>query len=64
MHAFAESLETIPLALAENSGFNPIEVVSEVKSKQLTEGNPRLGIDCLGKGTNGLSHCHYIYRKY
>lgn len=60
MHAFAESLETIPLALAENSGFNPIENVSEVKSRQITEKNPRLGIDCLGKGTNDMREQHVI----
>jgi len=60
MHAFAESLETIPLALAENSGFNPIENVSEVKSRQITESNPRLGIDCLGKGTNDMKEQHVI----
>ena len=63
MHAFAESLETIPLALAENSGFNPIENVSEVKSRQITESNPRLGIDCLGKGTNGLSFTHLLFKQ-
>ena len=52
MHAFAETLETIPLALAENSGLSPIETVSEVKSRQISENNPCLGIDCLNKGTN------------
>ncbi len=60
MHAFAETLETIPLALAENSGYSPIENVSEVKARQVSEKNARLGIDCLNKGTNGriyfLSH--------
>lgn len=29
--AFAEALESIPLALAENSGLPPIHAVSEVK---------------------------------
>ena len=58
MHAFAESLETVPLALSENSGLAPIETVSQVKSRQITENNPRLGIDCLNKGTNG-KWCFY-----
>lgn len=60
MHAFAETLETIPLALAENSGFSPIETVSEVKSRQLSEKNARLGIDCLNKGTNDMKEQHVI----
>ena len=60
MHSFAESLETVPLSLAENSGLNPIETVSEVKSRQITEKNPRLGIDCLNKGTNGENFYCFI----
>ena len=53
MRAFAEALESIPLALAENSGQSPIYTLAEIKSRQVTENNPRLGIDCLDKGTNG-----------
>jgi T-complex protein 1 subunit epsilon len=33
VRAFADALEEIPLALAENSGYNPIEYVSEVKKE-------------------------------
>lgn len=51
MRAFSEALEKIPLSLAENSGLEPIKTLANVKSQQATEGNPRLGIDCLGKGT-------------
>ena len=51
--AFADALENIPLALAENSGLPPIESVSEVKARQISEGNHWLGIDSLDKGTNG-----------
>ncbi len=53
MRAFSEALETIPLALAENSGLAPIENLAELKSRQLQEKNPRLGVDCLQTGTNG-----------
>ena len=55
MRAFADALEAIPMALAENSGMHPIETVAGVKSQQLNESNPRLGVDCTGKGTNGES---------
>jgi T-complex protein 1 subunit epsilon len=53
MRAFASALEAIPLALAENSGLSPIDTLAEVRSRQITEKNPRLGIDCLDKGDNG-----------
>jgi len=49
--AFADALENIPLALAENSGQSPIHTLTEVKAKQISEKNPALGIDCMGKGT-------------
>jgi T-complex protein 1 subunit epsilon len=53
MRAFANALDVIPMALAENSGLSPIETLAEVKSRQVKEGNTRLGIDCLGRGNNG-----------
>lgn len=53
MRAFADSLEVIPMALAENSGLNPIQTMTEVRAKQVSENNPALGIDCLHLNTNG-----------
>ena len=63
MRAFSEALEAIPLALAENSGHPPIQTVAVVKSRQVTESNPSLGIDCLNKGTNGqcCNMCMVLY---
>lgn len=54
MRSFAEALEAIPLALAENSGYNPIQTVADIKSRQVVENNPRLGIDCMNNGSNGM----------
>jgi T-complex protein 1 subunit epsilon len=54
MRAFASALEAVPLALAENSGLSPIETLAEVRSRQINEKNPQLGIDCLDKGENGM----------
>lgn len=51
MSAFADALEAVPLALAENSGFSPVTTLSEVKKKQIEEKNPYIGVDCLQKGT-------------
>ena len=58
MRAFASALDSVPLALAENSGLPPIETLAEVKSRQVTNGDHNLGIDCLGKGDNGV----YFFR--
>lgn len=54
MRAFADALEVIPMALAENTGMNPIQTMTEVRARQVREDNPALGIDCLHKGTNGM----------
>merc|ERR1711977_312980 len=54
MRAFAEALEAPPLALAENSGFSPIETVSAVRSRQVADGNPHLGVDCMERGTDDM----------
>jgi T-complex protein 1 subunit epsilon len=54
MRAFADALDTIPLALAENAGLSPIQSLTEVKSRQLREQNPHLGIDCNSVGTNDM----------
>jgi T-complex protein 1 subunit epsilon len=53
MRAFANALDTVPMALAENSGLSPIETLASVKSRQVKENNTRLGIDCLQLGNNG-----------
>ncbi|CAD5111185.1 DgyrCDS519 [Dimorphilus gyrociliatus] len=54
VRAFAEALESVPLALAENSGLPPINTLAEVKSQQAKNGDPKLGIDCLNKGTKDM----------
>jgi T-complex protein 1 subunit epsilon len=50
MRAFADALEDIPMALAENSGLSPISTVSTVKAAQLETKNPYLGVDCMCTG--------------
>ena len=54
MRAFADALDAVPIALAENSGLPPIDSLTAVKARQLEEKNPYLGIDCLEKGTNDM----------
>lgn len=51
VRAFADALEEIPMTLAENSGFNAIDYVSELKKKQIEDQNPFIGVDAMSKGT-------------
>ena len=44
IRAFADALDDIPLALAENSGLSPIEEVAEAKSRQVRERSNVIGI--------------------
>ena len=53
MRAFSTALDAVPLALAENSGLSPIETLADIKSRQINEGDTKLGIDCNGRGDNG-----------
>uniref|UniRef100_A0A0N4W3I8 T-complex protein 1 subunit epsilon n=1 Tax=Haemonchus placei TaxID=6290 RepID=A0A0N4W3I8_HAEPC len=52
--AFADALEAIPMALAENSGLGPIDVITDLKAKQIEMGKPYLGVDALFSGTNDM----------
>lgn len=54
IRAFADALDDIPMALAENSGLSPIVEVTAIKARQLAEGNPRLGVDCNQTGSNDM----------
>jgi len=47
IRAFADALDTIPFALAENSGLAPLQVVGEARSKQISENTHVYGVDCL-----------------
>ncbi|KAK4989204.1 T-complex protein 1 subunit epsilon [Elasticomyces elasticus] len=61
MRAFAEALDAIPMALAENSGLSPQECVSAIKSRQVKEpgARGRLGVDCMGTGSNDMRE-HFV----
>lgn len=49
--AYANALESTPIALAENSGLSPIKTLAEVRKAQIDQENPHLGVDCLQTGT-------------
>ncbi|KAM3212406.1 hypothetical protein ACQJBY_065463 [Aegilops geniculata] len=54
IRAFADALDAIPLALAENSGLPPIDTLTVVKSQHVKENNSCCGIDCNDVGTNDM----------
>ncbi|URE11311.1 T-complex protein 1 subunit [Musa troglodytarum] len=54
IRSFAEALDSIPMALAENSGLPRIDTLTAVKSQQIKENNPYCGIDCNDVGTNNM----------
>jgi len=45
--AFADALESVPLALAENCGLPPINTLTDLKARQVAESNPALGVNCM-----------------
>merc|ERR550514_1873676 len=53
MRAFADALEDIPNALAENSGLSAIAHVADAKAAQAEHG-PWHGVDCMQKGTTDM----------
>ena len=54
VRGFADALMDVPLALAENSGLEPVTTVTAIQASQLSENNPYLGVDCMAKGTNNM----------
>lgn len=51
---FAAALESVPLALAENSGLAPIKTLADARSRQKAEKNPFIGIDCMCEGESDM----------
>merc|ERR1711931_598288 len=54
MRSFAKALESVPMALAENSGLSPVETLTNLRSEQRTTKNSKLGVDCLHTGQNDM----------
>merc|ERR1712190_675339 len=54
MRAFATALDTVPMALAENSGLNAIGEMAAVKAKQQETQNSWHGVDCMQTGISDM----------
>jgi archaeal chaperonin len=46
---FADSVETIPLVLAENAGMDPIDTQVQIRAKISNSEKPKYGIDVINK---------------
>lgn len=53
MRAFADALDDVPAALAENSGLSAIAHVADAKANQHSSG-PQHGVDCMQNGTTDM----------
>merc|ERR1712133_329731 len=58
--AFADALESVPLALAENSGLDPIKTLTQIKARHVSENNAALGVNCFETGQNDMKKEHVI----
>ena len=58
IEAFADSLESVPLALAENAGLDPIDVMVDLRAKHQDPNNKWFGVDVFSgqvKDTHDLN---------
>jgi chaperonin GroEL (HSP60 family) len=58
IETFAEAMECVPLALAENAGLDPIDVMVELRAKHQDQNNRWYGVDVLSgkiKDTKALN---------
>lgn len=60
MRAFSAALESVPMALADNSGLNAVQTVADLRSAQRKNNDPKLGVDCLVMGTNDMKEQQVI----
>jgi T-complex protein 1 subunit epsilon len=58
--SFAEALESVPLALSENSGLDPIKTLTEIKARHVSENNSALGVNCFETGQKDMKKEHVI----
>ncbi|KAI5149635.1 T-complex protein 1 subunit epsilon [Enteropsectra breve] len=54
VQAFAQAVLEIPMALAENSGYDPTAYVGELIEAHISSGENALGVDCMGVGERNM----------
>eukprot|EP01071_Lankesteria_metandrocarpae_P010535 Lankesteria_metandrocarpae@DN5347_c1_g1_i10.p1 len=56
VRAYADALSSIAECLADNSGLDAIQAVTELKARQVSENNPFLGVDCMREVEGFISY--------
>ena len=54
IESFADSLEIIPRTLAENSGFNTIDIMVDLRAAHEKKDGMNMGVDALGAGVKDM----------
>jgi len=58
--AFADALEVVPIALAENCGLDAIKILTEIKARQVAENNSALGVNCMENSAGNMKEMSVI----
>jgi len=58
--AFADALEVVPIALAENCGLDAIKILTEIKARQVAEDNSALGVNCYENSAGNMKELSVI----
>ena len=54
IEAFADAIESVPLALAENAGLDPIDVMVDLRAKHEDSNNKWYGVDVFAGGVKNM----------
>jgi len=54
VEAFADAIESVPLALAENAGLDPIDVMVDLRAKHEDPNNKWYGVDVFAGGVKNM----------
>jgi thermosome len=60
IEAFAEAMESVPLALAENAGLDPIDIMVELRAKHESPENRWFGVDVYSGGVKDTHNLNVI----
>ena len=60
VRAFADALQQIPMALAQNSGLNALKALTSAKGQQADQKSPYFGIDCMSTGVTNMKEVKFF----
>jgi thermosome len=60
IEAFADAIESIPLALAENAGLDPIDIMVDLRAKHENPNNRWFGVDVYAGGVKDMHNLNVL----